>query len=107
MVKYATKAASDTAWEIAQIDTLSKLTFGFVGARNITSVVVDGAGNPWIAYSDEKLIKLAVWNGSAWEIGTLDRESCTVFTFTSVLGTYMRVDEDLTDPHSKLMKISS
>ena len=70
VVKYATRAASDTAWEIAEIDTLSKLTFGFIGARNITSVVVDGAGNPWIAYSDEKLIKLAVWYGSAWEIST-------------------------------------
>ena len=70
VVKYATKAASDAAWEIAEIDTLSKLTFGFIGARNITSVVVDGAGNPWIAYTDEKLINLAVWNGSAWELGT-------------------------------------
>ena len=70
VIKYATKAASDTGWEITEIDTLSKLTFGMTGARNITSVVVDGAGNPWIAYSDEKLIKLAVWNGSAWEIST-------------------------------------
>ncbi len=70
VVKYATKSASDTGWEITEIDTLSKLTFGMTGARNITSVVVDGAGNPWIAYSDEELIKLAVWNGSDWEIGT-------------------------------------
>ena len=71
VVKYATKAASDAAWDIAEIDTLSKLAFGFIGARNITSVMVDGAGNPWIAYSDEKLIKLAVWNGLDWEIGTV------------------------------------
>ena len=71
VVKYATRAASDTAWEIAEIDTLTKLTFGFIGARNITSVVVDGAGNPWVAYSDEKLINLAIWNGSDWEIGTV------------------------------------
>ena len=31
---------------------------------------MDGAGNPWIAYSDETLIRLAVWDGCGWEIGT-------------------------------------
>ena len=47
--------------------TLDNLTYGFVGARNITSLALDRQGNPWIAYSDAKDLKLARWNGSAWE----------------------------------------
>ena len=53
------------------IDTLDDLVFGFIGARNITSVAVDSKGNPWVAYSDEKRLGLAVWNGSEWEIDTV------------------------------------
>ncbi len=48
-----------------------KLAFGFVGARNITSLALDGEGNPWIAYSDEKRLNLAVWDGSDWKIDSV------------------------------------
>ncbi len=57
--------------EISQVDTLDKLSFGFHGARNITSLAIDREGKPWIAYSDEKKLKLAVWNGSVWDIQTV------------------------------------
>jgi len=53
------------------VDSLDQLTFGFVGARNITSLAVDSEGNPWIAYSDEKKLKLAVWAGSGWQVQTI------------------------------------
>ena len=51
--------------------TLDKLTFGFVGARNITSLALDDQGNPWIAFSDEKKLELAVWDGSDWKTTTV------------------------------------
>lgn len=68
MVKYATKGPDDSTWEIRDVDTLGQLTFGFVGARNITSLALDGEGNPWIAYSDERVLMLALWNGSEWQL---------------------------------------
>jgi hypothetical protein len=68
VVKYATKAPGDTAWEVRDVHTLDRLTFGTVGARNITSVSVDSRGNPWITYSDEKTLRLAIWTGSRWQI---------------------------------------
>ncbi len=68
VVKYATKGPAESTWEIRQVDTLDQLVFGFVGARNITSLALDRQVNPWIAYSDEKKLKLAVWDGSAWRI---------------------------------------
>jgi len=71
VVKYATRGPNDTDWEIHKVDSLGRLTFGFVGARNITSMAVDNEGNPWIAYSDEKKLKLAVWNGSGWQLQTV------------------------------------
>ncbi len=71
VVKYATRADADSGWEIREIDTLDRLVFGFVGARNITSVAVDSEGNPWVAYSDEKRLRIAVWNGSDWDIDTV------------------------------------
>ncbi len=71
VVKYATRADANSDWEIRTIDTLDDLVFGFIGARNITSVTVDSKGNPWVAYSDEKRIGLAVWSGSQWEIDTV------------------------------------
>ena len=71
MVKYATRGPGDTAWQISEIDTLDGLTFGFVGARNITSVAVDTGGRQWVAYSDESVIKLAGWDGSGWQTETV------------------------------------
>ncbi len=71
VVKYATRGPDESVWEISEVDTLDKLSFGFLGARNITSLAIDREGNPWIAYSDEKKLKLAVWNGSVRDIQTV------------------------------------
>ena len=54
VVKYATRGPADTGWDISDVGTLDSLTYGFVGARNITSLALDSQGNPWIAYTDEK-----------------------------------------------------
>ncbi|MCH8310016.1 MAG: hypothetical protein IIB17_05915 [Chloroflexi bacterium] len=75
IVKYATRGADDTDWEIREVGSLDSLTFGFVGARNITSVAVDSSGNPWIAYTDEKVVNLAVWDGAEWQTSTVIESS--------------------------------
>lgn len=71
VVKYATRGAEDTGWTIREIDNLDRLSFGFVGARNATSLALDPLGNPWVAYSDEATLRLAIWEGAAWEIRTV------------------------------------
>jgi hypothetical protein len=75
VVKYATQASGDAVWEIRSVDTVTKLMFGFIGARNITDV----------AYSDEKLLRLAVWDGSEWRIDTVvDAGSATLGQLVSL-----------------------
>ena len=71
VVKYASRGPSQTDWAITTVDVLEKLSFGFGGARNVTSLVLDSGGRPWIAYGDEKNVKLAIWNGSGWDIQTV------------------------------------
>ena len=71
VVKYATKGAGESGWTITDIDTLSNIFYGFEGAREITSISIDSAGNPWIAYTDEMNLKLAVWDGSAFRTETI------------------------------------
>ena len=75
VVKYATKGADEADWEIREVGSLDSLTFGFVGARNITSMVVDSSGNPWIAYTDEKVVNLAVWDGADWQTSAVAEAS--------------------------------
>lgn len=70
-VKYATRGPNDAKWTIQEIDRLSRMRLGFTGARNSTSVVVDANGNPWVAYTDESVIKLAVFDGSKWQTSTV------------------------------------
>lgn len=67
VVKYANRGSDDTDWDISEVGMLDSITYGFVGARNITSLALDSNGNPWIAYSDERDLKLSRWDGSAWE----------------------------------------
>lgn len=70
-VKYATRGPADSEWEISEVDSLPNLTFGFSGARNVTSLALDSTGRPWIATGDGKLVKLAVWDGVQWQVQTV------------------------------------
>ena len=70
-VMYATRASGDVAWETRVVDSLDALSFGFIGARNITSIALDSSGTPFIAYTDEKVVKLAVWDGSTWQVSAV------------------------------------
>ena len=71
VVKYATIGADDSEWEIRQVGTLEDLSLQWPGPRRFTSLVVDREHNPWIAYSDEKVLSLAVWDGSSWRTQTV------------------------------------
>ena len=101
MVKYAFKAAGSAEWEITELDVLDKLSFGFVGARNITSVALDSNRHPWIAYSDEKNLKLAIWNGREWLIESV------VDAGSSVLGQLVVLKLDANDePHLTYFEVT-
>jgi hypothetical protein len=71
VVKYATRGAGESDWTITDVDTLDNIFYGFEGAREITSISIDSAGNPWIAYSDESTLKLAVGDGSGFRTDTI------------------------------------
>jgi hypothetical protein len=58
-VHYAFRSDPASDWQLAEIDTLEAMFYGFTGARNITSIDLDSGGQPWIAYSDEAVMKLA------------------------------------------------
>ena len=102
IVRYATRGADDMDWEISDVGSLDKLSFGFVGARHITSLALDSEGNPWIAYSDEEKIMLAVWDGSAWQTQTaVDAEG-------KILGQLVVLKVDSKDqPHLTYFEVTS
>lgn len=102
VVRYATKGADETDWEIRDLGNLDKLTFGFVGARHITSLALDSEGNPWIAYSDEEKIMLSVWDGSAWQSQT------AVDAGDKILGQLVVLKIDSKDqPHLTYFEVTS
>ena len=70
-VKYATRLVSANEWEMRDVDALTQIFYGFEGAREITAIDVDSEGNPWIVYTDASIMKLAVWEGSAWQIDSV------------------------------------
>ena len=102
IVKYATSATGDGDWTIQDIGELDQLAFGFLGARNITSVAIDAAGNPWIAYSDETRLMLAIWRGTEWQIDTV------VESPAGELGQLVSLKLDSAgDPHIAYFKVTN
>ena len=100
-IKYATRGPDETDWTVRQVDALDGLAFGFIGARNITSVALDSAGNPWIAYSDEKTLELAVWDGAGWQIDTVTKAG------SRALGQLVSLKIDATDqPHIAYFEVT-
>ena len=58
---------SGPVWEIDEIGQVDDLFMGFRGARLITSVVIDSANKPIVAYSDQSTIYVAYQEGSTWQ----------------------------------------
>ena len=61
---------SNGQWSVERVDTLEDVSLGHFGARNIVSVALDG-DKPVLAYSDTRIIKLAWWDGSDWNLETV------------------------------------
>jgi hypothetical protein len=59
-------------WSFETIDILDDLTTGVEFARNATSLELDPAGNPYVAYSGESTIKFAYKLGDSWQIEVVD-----------------------------------
>ena len=58
-------------WNIQRVDQLESVFTGFFGARKTSSLVFDRDDNPIVAYSDEAIIKVAIWDGSNWITDTV------------------------------------
>ena len=70
-MRYAFRESASGAWQITEVGRLSNVLLGFTGARNITSIDVDGDGRPWIAYSDERTLNLARLGSDGWTSETV------------------------------------
>ena len=71
-IKYATRAEGEPDWTFSDVAMIDTLEFGFVGARNITSLALDGEGNSWIAIPDQSRVVLAILAGGDWQLETVD-----------------------------------
>jgi hypothetical protein len=65
-VKHAYRAGPEAEWQLSTVDTLEDVLIGFTGARNITSIDIGPDGTPWVAYSDESVMRLAHLEDGAW-----------------------------------------
>ena len=72
-------------------------------ARAITAIDVDSEGNPWIVYTDASIMKLAVWEGSAWQI-----DSVSIATDRGVaFGQLVTMELDADDvPHIATLEVT-
>ena len=58
-------------WNVQRVDQLENVFRGFFGARKTSSLVIDRNDNPIVAYSDEDVVKLAIWDGFNWITDTV------------------------------------
>ncbi|GEM_PF-245566 len=58
-------------WVLQRVDKLENVAMGFLGARKTNSLVLDGDDNPIVAYSDEKVVKVARWDEAGWHRETV------------------------------------
>ncbi len=63
-VRYASWDGSQ--WQIEDVDNLENIRMGHIGARKITSLVIDTDGEPHLVYSDQDLIIYARKDADSW-----------------------------------------
>ena len=64
LIKFAQRI--DNNWSISVVDTLNDVRISFSGARNMTSLRMDVSNRLHLAYSDQKIIKYAFFDGVGW-----------------------------------------
>lgn len=57
-----------SAWLVEAVGALDNVFLGHFGARKTSSLVIDGADNPVVVYSDEEVVNLAWFDGTRWQI---------------------------------------
>ncbi len=102
VVKYAVQQTN--GWDISTIDTLYDVYLGFAGARNMTALVLNSSDMPQVSYSDEKIMKYAVWNGATWQKETVVDLSATPMILGQL--TSLKLDRD-SNPHVAYYEVTS
>jgi len=102
-VHYAFRPDAGSPWQLEELDTLDAMFYGFTGARNITSIDVDSQGRPWVAYSDEAVMRLAQRLDDGWQ-GETVAESAPGSPFGQILSLEL---DDTDAPHIVYSIISS
>lgn len=70
-VQYGTLDKGSDTWEISQVDTLNNVTLGFSDARKSTSIAIDSADRPHIAFGDDRILKYGAYENGQWELTTV------------------------------------
>jgi len=65
-IRYAVEG--DGGWIIEDVGEITNLETGFTGARRVTAMELDAAGNPQIAFSDRSGIWLASRDSGQWTV---------------------------------------
>ena len=56
------------AWSVEEVGTLDNVALGMVGARRNSSLALDAAGVPHVAFSDESVVRYATRTDDGWEV---------------------------------------
>jgi hypothetical protein len=69
-IRYASWDGSQ--WQIEDVDNIENIRMGHVGARKITSLVIDRDGEPHLAYSDQDRMVYARKDAGSWTMQEVD-----------------------------------
>jgi hypothetical protein len=58
----------DSAWQIEDVDNVTDVKQGFVGARHLTWLRLDSQGRPHLAFNDQSQLKYAIKTDGGWQI---------------------------------------
>lgn len=68
-VRYSVFDGSE--WSTSTVGEIDGVDIGFIGARNLTQLQLDGEGRPVVAYSGSDLLRIARLEGSEWTVQTV------------------------------------
>ena len=72
-VRYSTFDGS--GWSTSAVGEIDGVDIGFIGARNLTQLQLDGQGRPVVAYSGSDVLRIARLEGSEWTVQTVVERS--------------------------------
>ncbi len=84
-VRYGTRDPMTGSWTVTTLDSLRDVLIGFSHARKSTSIALDSAGDPHVAYADTTLIRYAVRRDGIWQTTTVLRDLAAIYKSLVVL----------------------